>query len=264
MPKRVLDVGQCGPDHAAIRSFLDAALRLRDRAGARAGGYARRSCSGGRFDLVLVNRKLDQDYSDGIEIIRQVKADPATADVPVMLVTNYPEHQEAAVAAGAVPGFGKLEFDKPETREKLAACWKIDAMREITALFLHDFFDRLDEVGRFAGGGQLFGLFVGQLLVLVLEQGHALERLIEDAPKGLEADFLRTTWSGSCVWRALSSGRRLSWPWRSCPFLAAASASARFSLIEPNLRAMIEPLRGRGADGPAALDRHIIADRRGC
>ena len=29
-----------------------------------------------KFDLVMVNRKLDADYSDGIEIIRQIKADP--------------------------------------------------------------------------------------------------------------------------------------------------------------------------------------------
>jgi CheY-like chemotaxis protein len=75
----------------------------------------------GQFDLVLVNRKLDSDYSDGIEIIRQIKADHAIAGVPVMLVTNYPEHQDAAIAAGAVPGFGKLEYNKPETLEKLAA-----------------------------------------------------------------------------------------------------------------------------------------------
>jgi CheY-like chemotaxis protein len=76
---------------------------------------------GGRLDLVLVNRKLDQDYSDGIEIIRRVKAEPGIAGVPIMLISNYPEHQAAAVAAGAVQGFGKLEFEQPETREKIAA-----------------------------------------------------------------------------------------------------------------------------------------------
>jgi two-component system chemotaxis response regulator CheY len=76
---------------------------------------------GARYDLVLINRKLDADYSDGVEIIRQIKADPSIAGVPVMLVTNFPEHQEAAIAAGAIRGFGKKEYDKPETREKLAA-----------------------------------------------------------------------------------------------------------------------------------------------
>ena len=71
----------------------------------------------GQFDLVLVNRKLDTDYSDGIEVIRADQGRPSRPpDVPVMLVTNYPEHQDAAIAAGAVRGFGKLEFSKPETR----------------------------------------------------------------------------------------------------------------------------------------------------
>ena len=50
-----------------------------------------------------------------------MKADPAVTAVPVMLITNYPEHQDAAVAAGAVRGFGKLEFDRPETKQILAA-----------------------------------------------------------------------------------------------------------------------------------------------
>jgi CheY-like chemotaxis protein len=120
MAKRVLDVGQCGPDHAAIRAFL---TRHFDCEIVQAHGpedaLAQLRCE--RFDLVLVNRKLDRDYSDGIEIIRQVKSDPAIADVAMMLVTNYPEHQAAAVAEGAVAGFGKLEYELPETRAKVAA-----------------------------------------------------------------------------------------------------------------------------------------------
>jgi len=73
----------------------------------------------GSIDLVLVNRKLDQDYSDGLDIIKRVKRDPQLGAVPMMLVTNYPEHQAAAVAEGAEYGFGKLELSKPETRERL-------------------------------------------------------------------------------------------------------------------------------------------------
>ena len=53
-------------------------------------------------------------------MIRALKGDSDAASVPMMLVTNYPEHQAAAIAVGAIPGFGKLEFQKPETREKLA------------------------------------------------------------------------------------------------------------------------------------------------
>jgi CheY-like chemotaxis protein len=120
MPKRVLDVGQCSLDHSTICSFL---ARHFDCEVIQTHGAADTldQLKGGRFDLVLVNRKLDADYSDGIEIIRQIKSDPATAGIPVMLVTNYAEHQDAAVAAGAIRGFGKLEYEKPDTRERLAA-----------------------------------------------------------------------------------------------------------------------------------------------
>src|SRR3954471_17335093 len=119
MSKRVLDVGQCGPDHSSIRSYLTRnfgceVVQVDDGPGALA------ELKGGQFDLILVNRKLDCDYSDGIDVIRALKADPDAAEVPVMLVTNYPEHQAAAIAAGAVRGFGKLEFGKAETLSLLS------------------------------------------------------------------------------------------------------------------------------------------------
>jgi CheY-like chemotaxis protein len=120
MKKRVLDIGQCSPDHATIRSYLTRNFDC-DLVQADAADDALAQLKAGRFDLILVNRKLDIDYSDGIDVIRALKADSATASVPVMLVTNYPEHQDAAVAAGAIRGFGKLEFGKSETREQLAA-----------------------------------------------------------------------------------------------------------------------------------------------
>jgi CheY-like chemotaxis protein len=120
MPKRVLDVGQCGPDHSAIRSYLTRnfnceVVQVDDAAAALT------ELKSSPFDLVLVNRKLDCDYSDGVEVIRAIKGHPKTAHVPVMLVTNYPEHQEAAIEAGAVRGFGKLEFGAPETRMRIAS-----------------------------------------------------------------------------------------------------------------------------------------------
>jgi len=120
MTKRVLDVGQCGPDHATIGSYL---TRNFDCEVVQAHGIddTLEQLRVRKYDLVLINRKLDADYSDGIEIIKAIKADNAVASVAVMLITNYPEHQAAAIAEGAAHGFGKLEFQKPETRERLAA-----------------------------------------------------------------------------------------------------------------------------------------------
>jgi hypothetical protein len=38
-----------------------------------------------------------------------------------MLVSNYAEWQQRAVELGALPGFGKAELNRPETRAKLEA-----------------------------------------------------------------------------------------------------------------------------------------------
>ena len=116
--KRVLDVGNCSPDHGAISSLLRKQFGA-EVVQAHGPDDALQALRKEKFDLILVNRKLDQDYSDGLEIIKQIKANPALAATPCMLITNYAEHQATAVAVGAEPGFGKLSLTKPETIERL-------------------------------------------------------------------------------------------------------------------------------------------------
>jgi two-component system, chemotaxis family, chemotaxis protein CheY len=119
MTKRVLDIGNCVPDHAAIRTMLEKKFRAEvvQADGPDDGLAAMRSEP---FDLVLVNRKLDQDYSDGLEVIKQIKADARLSSVPCMLITNYPDQQKVAIAAGATYGFGKKELYATETQASLA------------------------------------------------------------------------------------------------------------------------------------------------
>lgn len=116
---RILDVGQCDPDHAGITTlvranfdaevdrvmFVDEALAALRRA---------------RYDLVLVNRIIWADQSDGTALIRALKADADHRDVPVMLVSNLADAQQRALAEGAAPGFGKAALNAPETIERLA------------------------------------------------------------------------------------------------------------------------------------------------
>lgn len=71
-------------------------------------------------DLVLLNRQLDIDSSDGLAILALIRAS-SKPDVPVMLVSNYADWQQKAVKLGAVYGFGKAELNKPETRDRLAS-----------------------------------------------------------------------------------------------------------------------------------------------
>jgi CheY-like chemotaxis protein len=118
MSKRVLDVGNCTPDHSSIKHFLTKHFDC-EVVQAHGADDALPALRDGRFDLVLVNRKLDQDYSDGLEVIRKIKQAADLSHVPAMLVTNYDEHHEAAMKIGALRGFGKLDLAKPETVEKL-------------------------------------------------------------------------------------------------------------------------------------------------
>ena len=120
MSKRVLDIGNCSMDHGAIRGMLEKQFGA-DVVQCHGPDDSLDTLRHGQFDLVLVNRKLDQDYSDGLDIIQTLKADPQLASVPVMLITNFAEYQEQAIAAGALPGFGKKQLYEAETQQRLTS-----------------------------------------------------------------------------------------------------------------------------------------------
>ncbi len=115
----LLDVGNCDPDHGAISRMLtrhfnvaidrvmhvDEALeRMRDK----------------KYDLVLVNRLIFEDGSEGIDLLRQAKADPSLAAVPIMMISNFEAAQQKAVTAGAKLGFGKDSLQDSGTIERLS------------------------------------------------------------------------------------------------------------------------------------------------
>ena len=118
MSKTLLDCGNCGPDFHAIRQMVSShfGASVVQSHGVEDTLELLRNQS---VDLVTVNRKLDRDYSDGLDVAVAIKSDPELESIPVMLVTNYDEHQEAAMAAGCVRGFGKLALKDPETRNLL-------------------------------------------------------------------------------------------------------------------------------------------------
>ncbi len=119
MAKRILSIGSCSFDNGVIGRLISANFDAELHA-ASLPEEALDLLPGDRFDLVLVNRILDADGSQGVDVVARIKSDPRLTDTPVMLVSNYPEAQEAAVEGGAELGFGKAELDRPETVQRLA------------------------------------------------------------------------------------------------------------------------------------------------
>jgi len=109
MPKKIALIGHCGPDSSYLRAVIhraakDATILMADS------DEELHQVVQQDVDLLLFNRELGYGFSDpaGVSCIARLRA--ANHKAKMMLISNYPEAQEAAVNAGAMPGFGKREI----------------------------------------------------------------------------------------------------------------------------------------------------------
>lgn len=117
-PKRIVLVGHCGPDATYLRIAARAAFGEANIIAADDRAALDRAIQDG-VDLIMFNRELDYGFEPdtGVEMVRVLKK--LHPDLKMMVITNYPEVQAAAIAAGAVPGFGKRDIGSPHARELL-------------------------------------------------------------------------------------------------------------------------------------------------
>jgi len=112
----VLSVGQCGYDDSRIGQVVRKALGATlDRAVDPE--EARRMMSEKKYDLILVNRVFDAGTGMGVDFITEATRSGNTT--PIMLVSDYADAQAAAVANGALMGFGKASIADPRVPELL-------------------------------------------------------------------------------------------------------------------------------------------------
>ena len=120
MAKKVALVGHCGPDSSFLRMAVSSADRSVQVLAADDSRELSRVLEQG-VDLLLLNREMPYGFDDaeGVDLIRRLRANyPA---VKTMLVSNYPDAQAAAIAAGAMPGFGKREIGTPRVAQVIRA-----------------------------------------------------------------------------------------------------------------------------------------------
>jgi two-component system, chemotaxis family, chemotaxis protein CheY len=114
--KRVALIGHCGPDSSYLRLTVSRAMKDVQVVMADDAAELDKLILSG-VDLLLFNRVLDYgfDDSEGVAVIRKLRK--THPHLRMMLVSNYPEAQAEAVAAGALPGFGKREMSSPRVSE---------------------------------------------------------------------------------------------------------------------------------------------------
>jgi two-component system, chemotaxis family, chemotaxis protein CheY len=115
---RVALAGHCGPDSSYLRMATSKALPGAHILMVDDDAELRRLLADG-LELVLVNRVLDYGFQDetGVDLIRRYRSEFPGGRY--MLVSNYPEAQQEAVSAGAMPGFGKREIGSPRVTSLL-------------------------------------------------------------------------------------------------------------------------------------------------
>jgi hypothetical protein len=134
MQAHVLSVGQCSFDDSRLARVLavEADAHM-DRA--HSAEDARQKIAATPYDLVLVNRVIDGDGASGVDFIAELrKVDGAPC---AMLISDYPDAQAAAVANGAVAGFGKSSLGSAEVgqrlRQALHSCGRAGLQEKLAA-----------------------------------------------------------------------------------------------------------------------------------
>jgi CheY-like chemotaxis protein len=112
MALRILDVGQCGFDGPRMAKLWHEKLGAKVDSSP-CGPDALNRAKKNKYDIILVNRILADDGASGLQVVQDL-IDSGTS-TPVMLVSDLSEAQDAAVALGAVRGFGKAELGEQST-----------------------------------------------------------------------------------------------------------------------------------------------------
>ena len=117
--KKVVLVGHCGPDSSYLVMSVKSAIPGAAVVSVEDEADLQRVLNEGA-DLILMNRQLDYGFAEslGADLIARIhRTHPRTR---LMLVSNYEDAQSAAIANGALPGFGKRELGSPRVKKLLA------------------------------------------------------------------------------------------------------------------------------------------------
>ena len=132
MSKKIALVGHCGPDSSYLRMTVMKAAGTGAQILMADDDSELKDVLEQGVDLILFNRELGYGFQDkmGVDAIKRLRT--THPNLKTMLVSNYADAQAAAVANGALPGFGKREIGSPRVIEVLKGALTSDAPAQTT------------------------------------------------------------------------------------------------------------------------------------
>ena len=117
MKPSVMSIWQCAPDSGLLERFFQQlgaeCVSVADEA------QARHILEERHWKLVIANRAFDSDGSSGIHVPAMFAKMALDGDPVFMLVSNYQDAQDEALACGLTRGFGKAELRTAELKERI-------------------------------------------------------------------------------------------------------------------------------------------------
>jgi hypothetical protein len=120
MSKKVLSIGQCGFDESSIVSFFKKIAPEVTVVQTHTIAESLTALNQTEYQLVLVNRIFDQTGEEGLTLLKQVQSQIKDG-LRLLLVSNLPDAQGAALALGALPGFGKAQLNQQATAQLVSS-----------------------------------------------------------------------------------------------------------------------------------------------
>jgi len=130
MSKKIALVGHCGPDSSYLRMTVMKAAGTGAQILMADDDSELKDALEQGVDLILFNRELGYGFQDkmGVDAIKRLRG--THPNLKTMLVSNYADAQAAAVANGALPGFGKREIGSPRVIEILKGALETSAAQK--------------------------------------------------------------------------------------------------------------------------------------
>jgi two-component system, chemotaxis family, chemotaxis protein CheY len=132
MSKKIALVGHCGPDSSYLRMTVMKAAGTGAQILMADDDSELKDALEQGVDLILFNRELGYGFQDkmGVDAIKRLRS--SHPNLKTMLVSNYADAQAAAVANGALPGFGKREIGSARVIEVLKEALTVTAPAQAT------------------------------------------------------------------------------------------------------------------------------------